>query len=201
MKEKIVADIIELEWEMFAAVQNRGGKAPCQEDRHTFNLTRSSQAEVWPEELLKSYHDDLVQAKACQRNLMTEKYARMMESTFPEEYHSFAGSLPLVDSNTLALIEKIVEIHLQWKYELAAAYPKLNKRGRVISSKEDSRSDTSFETYLRGELSTYSPETVQHYYHMSAAYNSRGENLEKIYLGNVFKKFGFASLEEAEKQS
>lgn len=201
MKETIAADIVELEWEMFSAVQNRGGKAPCQEDRHTFNITRASQAEVWSEELLKSYHNDLVQAKSRQLNLMTEKYARMMESTFPEEYQAFAATLPAIDSGTLDLIEKIVEIHLQWKYELAAKYPRLNKRGRVISSKEDSKSDTSFETYLRGELRTYSPETVEHYYNMSVKYREQGENLEEIYLGNVFKRYGFDSLDQAEKQS
>ena len=47
---------------------------------------RTSQAEAWTEKLLKSYYDDLLQAKSHNRNLMTEKYARMMESTFPEEY-------------------------------------------------------------------------------------------------------------------
>lgn len=186
---------------MFSVVRNQGGKAPCQEDQKTFNLMRSSQAEVWSEKLLQSYHDHLVQARSQNRNLMTEKYARMMESTFPEEYNKFAGSLPKIDINTLELIEKIVKVHLQWKYDLAARYPRLNKRGRVISTKEDSPSATSFETYLRGELRTYSPEAVQHYYDMSMEYLDKGENLEETYLRNVIKKSGFESLDEAEKRS
>lgn len=201
MRKKIISDILAFEWEMFSAVRNKGGKAPCQEDQKTFNLMRSSQAEVWSEKLLQSYHDHLVQARSQNRNLMTEKYARMMESTFPEEYERFAGSLPKIDRNTLELIEQIVKVHLQWKYDLAARYPKLNRRGRVIPTKEDSPSATSFETYFRGELRTYSPETVRNYHDMSMGYLDRGENLEEIYLRNVIKKCGFESLEEAEKQS
>jgi len=201
MKEKIILDIIELEWEMFSHVNNYGGRAPCQEDHETFNIMRASQAEAWPEELLQSYYNDLVQAKSHNRNLMTEKYARMMESTFPEEYKTFADRLPDIDSRTVDLIEKIIDIHLQWKLEIFNKYPKLTNRGRAIYTKEDSRIATSFETYLRGELRTYSPNTVQLYYDMTLDHWNRGENLEEIILLNIVKKYGYDSLEEAEKRA
>lgn len=200
MKEKIVHDIIELEWEMFSRVNSYGGRARCQEDRETFNIMRSSQASAWPEELLQSYYNDLVQAKKQNRNLMTEKYARMMEFTFPEEYKMFADSLPVIDSKILEQIERITTIHLQWKHELFIKYPKLSGRGRVLYTKEDSRMATSFETYLRGELRTYSPNTVRLYYNMSLGYKNKGENLEETYLLNVVKKYGYDSLDEAEKR-
>ena len=38
MDEKIVLDIVELEWEMFSDVNNMGGKASCQEDFMTFKI-------------------------------------------------------------------------------------------------------------------------------------------------------------------
>ena len=161
MDEKIVLDIVELEWEMFSDVNNMGGKASCQEDFMTFKIMRASQAEAWSVELLRSYYDDLLQAKSQNRNLMTEKYARMMESTFPEEYKRFVNLLPVVDKKTLDQIERIIEINLKWKIETADKYPNLTNRGRVIYTKEDSMNSTSFETYLRGELRTYSSNTIQ----------------------------------------
>ena len=59
---------------------------------------------------------------------MTEKYARMMESTFPEEYRKLAASLPPVDKETLQKIEEIVAINVGWKAELFDRYPRLSGR-------------------------------------------------------------------------
>jgi hypothetical protein len=199
MNEKIILDIIELEWEMFSEVNNSGGRASCQEDYPTFKIMRASQAEVWTEELLQSYHYDLVQAKSLNRNLMTEKYARMMESTHPDEYKRIAGLLPVIDSNTLDLIEKIIVMNLKWKVETADKYPNLTQRGRVIYTKEDTCFLTSFETYLRGELRTYSLNTIQLYYDMTLEYWNRSENIEEIVLLNTVKKYGYDSLVQAEK--
>jgi hypothetical protein len=199
MKEKLILDIVELEWEMFSGVNNFGGRASCQEDYLTFKIMRASQAEAWNDEVLQSYYDDLVLAKSQNRNLMTEKYARMMESTSPGEYQRISRLLPVVDGSSLDLIEKIIGINLTWKVETAAAYPNLTKRGRAIYTKEDTYSFTSFETYLRGELRTYSPKTIQCYYAMTLEYLNRGENIEEIYLLNTVKKYGYPSLAEAEK--
>jgi hypothetical protein len=132
---------------------------------------------------------------------MTEKYDRMMESTFPEEYQKIAGVLPGVDDQTLDLIEKIIEFNLKWKVETAGKYPNLANRGRAIYTKEDANNSTSFETYLRGELRTYSPATIRLYYDMTLAYWNRGENLEDVYLLNTVKKYGYSSLEQAERLS
>ena len=46
MNEKIILDILDFEWEMFAGVNNFGGCAPCQEDFMTFKIMRTSQAEA-----------------------------------------------------------------------------------------------------------------------------------------------------------
>jgi len=130
---------------------------------------------------------------------MTEKYARMMETTFPEEYQRVKDFLPVLDNQTLGLIEKIIDIHLKWKIETSEKYPNLAKRGRTIFSKDDTRNSTSFETYLRGELSTNSPKTIQLYEKMTMDFLNRGENLEEIYLLNMVKKYGYDTLEKAEK--
>jgi hypothetical protein len=201
MKEQTIQEIVDLEWDMFSGVNNGGGKASCQEDFVTFKIMRASQAEAWNDEVLQSYLNDLVLAKSQNRNLMTEKYARMMQTTFPEEYQKIAGILPCVDDQTLDLIEKIIEVNLKWKVETAGKYPNLANRGRAIYTKEDAYNATSFETYLRGELQTYSPATIQLYYDMTVAYRNRGENLEDVYLLNTVTKYGYTSLEQAERLS
>ena len=87
MEHKTLVDaVVTAEWEMFSNVQNVGGKASCQMDPKTFRIMRSSQMDNWDDELLGSYLEDLLNARLEGRNLVTEKYARMMESTFPEEY-------------------------------------------------------------------------------------------------------------------
>jgi len=195
----MILNIVEIEWEMFSSVNSAGDRASCQEDYATFKIMRTSQAETWNDELLQSYYDDLLRASSQGRNLMTEKYARMMESTFPEEYRKIAGVLPVVDSRTLDLIEKIIAINLKWKEETAGQYPKLTRRGRIIHTKDDSCNCTSFETYLRGELRTCSPDTIQRYFDMTLEYWNRGENMQEKCLLNTVKKYGYKSLEEAEK--
>ena len=198
MKEELILEIIGLEWEMFTSVNNPGGKAPCQEDYATFEIMRGSQAETWNDELLQSYRRDLLQAKSERRNLMAEKYARMMETTDPSAYQKLADRLPEIDGQTQELIEKIIAINLEWKSATVAKYPNLAKRGRQIYTREDTRLSTSFETYLRGELRTYSPETVQRYYQMTLEHWNRRENLEELSLLNTVKKYGYPTLDEAE---
>ena len=104
--------ILELEWEMMYNVNNLGGAASCQRDPKTFKIMRSSQAETWNPELLESYYKDLKFAKASERNLITEKYGRMMKTTIPEEYDKIKDLLPAVDEETLEKIEMIIAIYL-----------------------------------------------------------------------------------------
>ena len=93
MRDELMSEIIKLEWEMFSHVSNVGGPASCQMRPDTFKIMRKSQAATWSDELLASYLEDLKAATRDGRNIMTEKYARMMESTFPEEYRKLAASL------------------------------------------------------------------------------------------------------------
>ena len=76
---------------------------------------RSSQMDNWDDELLGSYLRSLLNARLEGRNLVTEKYARMMESTFPEEYAQLADSLPPLDPEAMAQVDDIVAAHVSWK--------------------------------------------------------------------------------------
>ena len=144
MRDELMSEIIKLEWDMFSHVSNVGGPASCQLRPDTIKIMRKSQAATWSDELLASYLEDLKTATREGRNIMTEKYARMMESTFPEEYRKLAASLPPVDKESLQKIEEIVAINVGWKAELFDRYPRLSGKGRPLRTSEDSTGETSF---------------------------------------------------------
>ena len=58
--------------------------------------------------------------------------------------------------------------------------------------------DTSYETYLRGELSTYSDETLDLYGRFIAGLCRKEQNLAKMIMTNTAHLYGYASLEELE---
>lgn len=196
--EQMMRDILDLEWEMFQSVQGIDGPSACQQDCKTFEIMRSSQLRGWNGEVAESYLDDLRQAKARGRNLMTEKYARMMEYTSPCEYRRIAAQLPALDPAAPPLIEKILQMSVQWMEALAAKYPHVGAQGRPVRNSGDTPYSPSFETYTRGELATYSVRTLRlledHYLQMAA----QGENPAEVILRHTVAEYGYASLEHAE---
>jgi hypothetical protein len=200
MKEDLIAKIIEIEWKMFESVPNFSGKASCQEDPGTFKIMRSSQAAAWSDTALESYLDDLSKAEINGRNLMTEKYARMMKSTMPLEYDLIEHLLPALSEETLLLIDRIVEITLEWEKELSQKYPYIRKRGRPVYTSENTPFETSVETYLRGELATYSPKTLKLYHENVMRQKSENINGSQIILMHMIKSYGYKSLEEANER-
>ena len=199
MKKPLIDKIIELEWEMFSTVVNVGGRAPCQMAPSTFEIMRHSQASTWPDELQASWLADLTNARRQGRNLMAEKYARMMESTFPEEYAKIADRLPRIDRKTRTLIEDIVATHLEWQEELAERYPALGGNGRPTRTREDNTDDTSFETYLRGELMTYSARSIGMLHAHTQTQRKCGINTVAVILLNQVRRYGYTSLAQAEE--
>jgi hypothetical protein len=195
---KVLRDILDREWEMFHSVQGIDGPAACQQDRKTFEVMRSSQLFGWNQAVAESYLDDLRQAEAAGRNLMTEKYARMMEYTSPCEYRRIAGRLPELEKGAATLVQRLMEQSVKWMEEVAAKYPHVMARARPLRAESDNRHIVSFETYSRGELATYSLRTLQlldeHYRQMAAA----GENQAELILRHTAESSGFASLERAE---
>lgn len=194
----IISKILEIEWTMFTEVTNAGGRAWCQEDPETFKIMRTSQAMSWTDELLESYYCDLTNAKKNGRNLMIEKYARMMETTFPDEYQKLSHILPVVDMESLELIEKIIASNIQWELEMAQRYPYLSAKGRPIRTEDEQNHVISFETYMRGELKTYSPKTIRLYYEHMVSQKNKGINNAEVNLLNMVKEYGYETLEDAE---
>ena len=154
-REALIDEVIEREWEQFQYVQNEGGRESCQDDHETFVIMRKSQFMNWTQELLESYRQDLIEAEAAHWNLLTEKYARMMESTAPERYAELADILPKRSKERIQMQEEMIAQQIRWEEDFAAKFPGVASTGRVIHTSEDTPWDTSIETYARGEISTY----------------------------------------------
>ena len=168
-------------------------------DLATFRIMRISQYSAWGEELLESCLADLRAAQNQGRNLMTEKYARMMKTTFPDEYPAIEKSLPPLDPAAARQIEDIVACHVQWKTALDQKYPHLGDRSRPVRTQEDRTGLPSVETYTRAELQTCSPRTISLYHAATMKRVERGENEAEENLLNQVRQYGFASLEDAEQ--
>lgn len=192
--------IVEMEWLFFQQVHNEGGRAACQNDAPTFFLMRRSQFAPWPEALVDSYLQDLEDAAGQGRNPLAEKYAWMMEHTAPEAFARLRDQLPPLTENTRADIRAIVAIHLQWMADYRAKYPRLSANNRAATSAEDTATDTSFETYLEGELKTYSPRTLHLYLAFMHDLQAQGQNLALLTMETTVKGYGHASLDDAEQR-
>lgn len=198
-KEDLVEEIVKLEWEAFDKVENEGGRASCQNNFPTFSIMRKSQYLAWEEDMLMQYLSDFKEADLKGWNLITEKYARMMESTAPEKYEELKENLPALSKEKKEIIEEIVKVQVGWMEEFAKNNPKMAQNARTIHTSEDSEYDTSYETYLRGEVSTYSDEMLLLYGRFIAKLAQSGENLAEMIMTNTALLYGYASLKEAEE--
>ena len=195
----IVEKIVKLEWEQFDKVQNEGGRAGCQDDYTTFSIIRKSQYLTWPEELLQSFYNDLIAAQQRGWNLIMEKYARMMKSTAPERYIELEKELPALSEERIAIQEEIIKIQVLWMEEFARAYPKMAGNARVIHTDEDTEFNTSYETYLRGELGTYSESTLILYGRFITGLLKENRNLAYEIMEQTAGLYGYDSLKKAEE--
>ncbi len=192
-------EIVQLEWESFQDVQAMGERPSCQDDYETFRIMRSSQFKTWPDALRHSYRNDLRNAQSTDRNLIYEKYAWMMIETDPLYVMSIRHTLPYLTQSTLNTVETIVSQEVLWKKAFNAAYPALGSRSRVIESREDTADETSFETYLRGELYTYSQQTLALYHGFVQECLKNGINLIENTMAETLQYYGYRTLKEAEK--
>ena len=199
-KAQLTEAIIKTEWEQFDKTKNEGGRASCQDNWNTFSVMRRSQYLTWPEELLASFYTDLKAAEAEGRNLITEKYGRMMESTAPERYNEIKEYFPELSEERKKIQEEIIKIQVNWMEEFAKEYPKMAGNARVIHTSEDTEAETSYETYLRGEIGTYSDATLLLYGRFIASLAQESKNLAYETMNNTAQLLGYEGVADAEKK-
>ncbi len=197
----LALSIAKSEFEAFDKVQNEGGRASCQNNWPTFKVMRMSQYMTWTEDMLLQYLYEFKTNYANGRNMIEEKYARMMESTAPLEYARFANQLPAVSDAKRAIVEQIVALQVKWMEEFAVAYPNLAEEARTIHTAEDLPYDTSYETYLRGELCTYSDRMLEMYGRYIVAHAQEGRNVAREIMENTVQFYGYQDLEAANAKS
>lgn len=194
-KDPLIAAIIEAEWQMFDKVQNEGGRAACQNDARTFAIMRYSQFAPLPQDVLKSYRDDLAVAAREGRNLLAEKYAYMMEYTDPATFdRTLRDHLPAVSAYKQALCARIANRLIRDEQQFAARYPALHAQGRPTEGAQ--ANDVSVHVYALGELKTYSERTLERYDAWLRAHPE--ENISVSVHRVMVQLYGYDSLEAAE---
>ncbi len=196
---EIIGDVISREWDMFQQTVNAGGRASCQDDFNTFYGMRFGQFVSWSDTALGSYLADLKAAALAGRNLVAEKYLRMMEHTFPAEYEAQKSALPELSAEQKAAADEICEEMLVMTVPLREKFPRVCGAGRPLRSSEDALRGTSVETYQRGELYTYSLETLLALKEHMDSLTAGGQSLARTILENSVRHYGYESLEKAEK--
>lgn len=195
-KDRLINQIIDMEFNMFDKVNGLNGRAPCQNDIDTFYAMRYSQHNAFSESTLQSYFNDLRQAVADGRNLITEKYGYMMEFTDSLYYNEvLKGILPVQSPEKLMLISEIM-LYLQEDYnDFSRKYPLFSKMGRPQNS---TSTVATIDIYNFGELKTYSYNTLQLYKNdLLNSRNQRETIVEKIQKQtSIF--YGYKDIQDAE---
>ena len=196
--EQLVEQIVKTEFKAFDKVQNVGGRASCQNDWPTFSIMRKSQYMTWNRTMLLQYLYDFIREFSLGHNLIEEKYGRMMESTAPEEYEAIKEHFPVINTDKKNIIEQIVQLQVSWMEDFAKKYPALAENARSIHTGDDNIVNTSYETYLRGEISTYSDKMLELYGRYVVEYAHDGKNLAFDIMTNNVHLYGYTDLDSAE---
>lgn len=197
-KEELAEQIARQEFAAFDKVKNQGGRADCQDDWFTFSIMRKSQYLTWNRTMLLQYAFDFDRELSKGHNLIEEKYGRMEESTAPAEYEKIKNHFPEISPQKKQIIEEVVALQVRWMEEFAAEYPKLAGNARSIHTYEDHLWNTSYETYLRGELSTYSDKMLELYAKYIVEYARAGKNVARDIMEESVWMYGYEGLDEAE---
>ena len=201
-KEELVEEIAGMEFAAFDKVKNEGGRAECQDDWPTFHIMRASQYTTWTYDMLVQYAVDFSLSMEQGWNPIMEKYGRMEESTSPEEWDKIKDSFPVIPPEKRQIMEEIIKIQVDWMEAFAKEYPGLASHARRIHTSEDMPWDTSYETYLRGEMGTYSDKMLKLYGQFIVGIVKKGDNLAYRIMNETIRMYGYSSFEEAmEKQN
>ena len=129
-----------------------------------------------------------------------ESLRAMLRNLDPDYYRTnLEPYLPTLSTARIEQQERIIATQVAWAQDFANCYPRLGAAMRTLRTSDDTKDSTSFETYLRGELSTYSQRTLDLYDLMVRDYAQAGENITVLTVRNTVLLGGFASLDEAEE--
>ena len=184
-----IKSIIEIEWDMFQMLKNIGGRASCQDNYDYFVLMRKSQFFAWDNELIDSYLNDLNEANRYGYNLLAIKYGFMEESIDKVHFEKIKDNLPKLSQKRISLQEAIISLQLEMLEDFSKIDEIKTRNMRSFYSSYDTISDVSYETYLRGELSSYSENTVFLYGKMLSDYSKNDGNYVKAVINytDIFK--------------
>lgn len=198
-KDEIINMIIDAEWAMFDEVDNMGGRAGCQDDGRTFYIMRYSNHCCLSEETLRSYYNDIAEAASDGRNLITEKYAYMMELTDPDYFEKeLKEKLPKITGKKQKLIDEIVEITVNSELRFAEKYPYFSRGSRPTEN--DDAGNTSVRTYAAGEYKTYSEATLESYLEDLNRMLASGTEPSYAVHDRMVKFYGYSGIDDAEEQ-
>lgn len=181
-REDLIKRILEKEMEMFGNVP---ASSKPRETAEGFRIMRGGAFETWSDRTLQLYLKDLVEASMAKRNLMTDKYARM------------GNLIPPLNCNPI--IHEIVVIEARWQTELSGKYP--HTFGGYCDYTAETPQGTGFRTYLECELETYSDQTLESYFKDICTAMDQGQNLAEERFTRIFKRAGFASIDEMEEEN
>jgi len=211
-KESLIKRIVKLEYKMFKEIHTNAQGEKCKDREGTFILERKSFCHPWSNETLRSYLHGLEDAIVEGRNLLKEKYLKMDESLnikgmkqvdlktgYERSKTQCDVEGPPDNSNSLdeehkILIQKIIEIETRWQNELIEKYP------NIFKTKVNRSKGLNFEKYLRSELETYPPLTIEYYFRDVLNAEKEGRNLALEGYEYMFKELNYSSLEEANKK-
>ena len=126
-------------------------------------------------------------AEVTFRTAAAEESIRIISENFPE-----------IDPQKRSVIEQIVAMQVAWMEEFAKEYPHMASNARSIHTSQDEIWNTSYETYLRGEISTYSDKMLQLYGAYVVEYARADKNLTYAIMENSALLYGYENLEAAE---
>jgi len=199
---------------MFREIHTNVQGEKCKDREGTFILERKSVFKPLSYNTLKSYLNGLEDAIVEGRNLLKEKYLRMDESSDIKDIKQVDSDLkmryersktqcdiegPPDNSNSLdeehkILIQKIIEIETRWQNELIEKYP------NIFKTKVNGSKGLNFEKYLKSELETYPPLTIEYYFRDVSNAEKEGRSLALEGYEYMFKELNYSSLEEANQK-
>lgn len=198
-KKELVDNILEKEWYFFSNTKDTEGIAECQTNKDEFIVMRKSQWINYDEKILNSYINDLERAYYENRNLVQEKYLYMMKNTEPVEFEKLKFILKEKSKGEEVLIKEIHKIYMEMGKEFYEKFPYFSNNLRPLYKSGDTVYRASVETYLYGELSSYSKLTLLYLLDYIKELKENDENILYLINNDVCKLKNMGSLEILEE--